>query len=191
MCYVLSHISYSCRSRFSLDVTDMPSLLELCGQPSIFMHLFSFLMVCSIIRVDPALCHSPDACDVHNIFNGVDGLCWGGDDVFKLIILRTCPMIVRPSVLLICYQRLASRFYNCPDRAEHCPGCSASGLCGFACLEAPPLTCDVPCSIWPFTRAGVVSQMSPLLMLLPTTSSERFKDDTPQWIPVIRQPLCC
>ena len=40
----------------------MLSLLELCGQPSIFIHLFSFLMVCSIIRVDPALCHSPDIC---------------------------------------------------------------------------------------------------------------------------------
>ena len=40
----------------------MLSLLELCGQPSIFLHLFSFLMVCSIIRVDPALCHSPDIC---------------------------------------------------------------------------------------------------------------------------------
>ena len=59
---VLSHTSCSCRSRFSLDVAVMPLLLELCGQPSIFLHLFSFLMVCSIIRVDPALCHSPDAC---------------------------------------------------------------------------------------------------------------------------------
>ena len=50
------------RSRFSLAVVDMLSLLELCGQPSIFIHLLSFLMVCSIIRVDPALCHSPDIC---------------------------------------------------------------------------------------------------------------------------------
>ena len=94
-------------------------------------------------------------------------------------------MTVRLFVLLICFQRLASRFYNCPDRAEHCPGCSTSGLCGFAFLEVPPLIRDVPYSIWPFTRAGVVSQISPLLMLLPTTFSERFIDDTQQRIPDI------
>ena len=57
-----SQASCTSRCRFSLDVVNMLSLLELCGQPSIFMHLFSFLMVCSIIRVDPALCHSPDIC---------------------------------------------------------------------------------------------------------------------------------
>ena len=54
--------SFTCRSRLLPDVVIMLSLLELCGQPSIFIHLFSFLMVCSIIRVDPALCHSPDIC---------------------------------------------------------------------------------------------------------------------------------
>ena len=52
----------TCRSHLSSDAVIMLSLLELCGQPSIFIHLFSFLMVCSIIRVDPALCHSPDSC---------------------------------------------------------------------------------------------------------------------------------
>ena len=40
----------------------MLTLIELCRHPSVFIHMFSFLMVCSIIRVDPTLCTSPDLC---------------------------------------------------------------------------------------------------------------------------------